>query len=128
VAKVKSNILLDGVSGKEGESLVFRQVRGVTIVAKAPDVSRRTVSPAAKKHLNKFQRAKDYARQQMRDPKVKAAYHVAIGDYMNSPKMELIDVSSYHGRMSDIIRVLTTDDFQVTRVHGVFSRKTNPII
>jgi len=58
VAKVKSNILLDGVSGKVGESLVFRQVRGVTIVAKAPDVSRRTVSPAAKKHLNKFQRAK----------------------------------------------------------------------
>gem|GEM_PF-3206951 len=56
MAKAKSNLLLDGISTKVGGSLVFRQVAGKTVIAKAPDMSRRTVSPAQKKHLDKFQR------------------------------------------------------------------------
>jgi len=127
VAKVKSNILLDGVSGKVGDVLVFRQMRGKTILAKAPDMSRQILSPAQKTHLNKFQLAKEYARKQTADPEAKAAYqrracgnkaayHVAIGDYMNSPKIEEIDASAYHGRVGDILKIRATDDFQVTRV------------
>ena len=127
MAKVKGNILLDGLSGKLGESLVFRQVGGKTILAKAPDMSHRELSPAQRKHLNKFQRAKEYACKlkdklelkavyQTRACGNKAAYHVAIGDYMNSPKIEHIDASSYHGRMGDVIKIRATDDFQVTRI------------
>jgi len=127
VAKVEGNILLDGISGKVGDLLVFRQVGGKTIVAKAPNMRRRKLSPAQTKHLNKFQCAKEYARKQMREPEAraayqthacgnKAAYHVAIGDYMNSPKIEHIDTSSYNGRIDDIIKISATDDFHVTHV------------
>ena len=127
MAKIKHNVILDGISGKVGDSLVFRQVAGKTILAKAPDMSRRKVSPAQKAHLNKFELAKEYARKLKDRPELKAAYqtrasgnkaayHVAIGDFMNSPKIERIDVHSYHGRAGDTIRIRATDDFQVTRV------------
>jgi hypothetical protein len=89
-------------------------------------MSRRKVSPAQKIHLDKFELAKEYARTlkdkpglkaiyQTRASGNKAAYHVAIGDFMNSPKIEQIDVLSYHGRAGDTIRVRATDDFEVTR-------------
>jgi hypothetical protein len=127
MAKVKSNVILEGISGKIGGTLVFRRVNGKTILAKAPDMSEREYSPAQTTHLNKFQTAKKYGRELKKNPELKAvyqtrakgnkaAYHVAIGDFMNSPKVEQIDLGAYHGQVGDIISIRATDDFQVMGV------------
>jgi hypothetical protein len=73
VAKIKHNVILDGISGKVSSMLVFRQGGGKTIMAKALDMNRK-ISSAQRAHLDKFECVKEYARKHWRIPAVKAIY------------------------------------------------------
>jgi hypothetical protein len=68
------------------------------------------------------------------DPELNAAYaakakkgrtarHVAISDYFHAPDIEAVDLSGYHGKPGDVIRIEVTDNFAVKEVKVVI---TNP--
>ena len=126
MAQVKNNIIMQGVSGKLGKQIVYRQRFGKTIVTKAPH---RTAPLTAKQvsHTNKFKVATAYAKSVLADPLqyeryskeaksrgVFSTYNMAISDYMNPLIIEAIDTTSYTGRAAgEPISVEVNDNFKV---------------
>ncbi len=75
MAKVANNDLTYGLRGRLGEHLVFRMLRGKTIVsrrAQKPDKTKETAKQRSTR--DNFRRASAWAREQMRDPEQKAFY------------------------------------------------------
>jgi hypothetical protein len=133
MAKQKGNVVTHGLSGKIGDLLVFRQRAGKTVVAKVPTVSHK-VTPAQLAQRRKFQHAVLYAGGVASDPGLSEAYaaktkpgqtfrNLAVADYLHAPDIEVIDLSGYHGKPGDVIRIEVTDDFAVREVKAVI---TNP--
>lgn len=126
MAKVKNNIVTEGLSGKLGDRIVFRQRAGNTIVAVAPqEYPERT--EAQKNHAQKFRSASRYAAKTLKDPDTKAAYaarakkgqtahNVAVADFMQAPEISEINASQYDGKKGDTIRIRVSDDYMVTEV------------
>lgn len=126
MAKVKNNIVTEGLSGKLGDRIVFRQKAGNTIVAVAPqEYAERT--EAQKKHAQKFRAASHYAAKTLKDPDTKAAYaarakkgqtahNVAVADFLQAPDISEINLSQYQGKKGDTIRVRVSDDYMVAEV------------
>lgn len=126
MAQVKDNMVMQGVSGKVGKMIVFRQRLGKTIVAKAPQ---RTAPLTANQvaHTNKFKAAAAYAKTVLADPLqrerysaeakrrgVFSTYNMAISDYMNPLSIEAIDLTSYTGEVaSELISIEVNDNFKV---------------
>ncbi len=128
MARVNKNVITKGLSGILGGMLVFRMVGDKTVVSTAPLTSK-APTPAQKKQREKFQQAVLYARAQMANPLIKAAYearakstgapnayNVAVSDFFNKPAIEAIDVSNYSGKKGDTICIRVTDDFKVEYV------------
>jgi hypothetical protein len=133
MAKQKGNVVTHGLSGKIGDLLVFRQRAGKTVVAKMPAVSHK-VTAAQLVQQRKFQYAVLYAGGVATDPELSKAYamktkpgqtfrNLAVADYLRAPDIEVIDLSGYHGKPGDVIRIEVTDDFAVREVKVVI---TNP--
>jgi hypothetical protein len=121
------------MSGKIGDLLVFRQLAGKTVVSKMPAVSNK-VTEAQLAQRRKFQRAVLYAGGVATDPELSEAYagktkpgqtfrNLAVADYLHAPDIEMIDLSGYHGKPGDVIRIEVADDFVVREVKVVI---TNP--
>ena len=128
MAQSKKNIITHGMSGKVGDIIVFSQRNGKTIVSKAP-TRKAELSDKQKKHLEHFQEAVIYSKAALQDPARKAqydkvaatkagvgSYNVAIADLMHAPKIEEINLSSYHGNVGDRIVIRAIDDFKVVSV------------
>lgn len=62
MAVVKKNIITEGLSGKLGDTIVFRRRDGRTIVATRPETSDRELSQTEIEHRSKFREAVIYAR------------------------------------------------------------------
>ena len=63
MAKVMNNPIMEGISGKIGKRLVFRQLRdGRRIVVTRPDFSNRVFSTGQLTHQSRFQKASAYAK------------------------------------------------------------------
>ena len=133
MAKQEGNVVNHGLSGTVGGLLVFRQRAGKTVVAKLPAVSHKATE-AQLAQRRRFQRAVLYAGGVAADPELSEAYakktkpgqtfrNLAIADYLHAPDIEVIDLSGYHGRPGDVIRIEATDDFAVREVKVVI---TNP--
>lgn len=93
MAIVKDNPALRGLRGMIGKSLVFRQVRGKTVVQTAP-VRIAPYNEAQKKQQGRFKEAIAYARSQMKHPKLKARYTAqakAKGGTTNSFNMAIVE-------------------------------------
>jgi hypothetical protein len=129
MAQVKNNVLLSGLSGKLGDSIVFRQLNGKTIVAKLPGPPQ-TSSEKQKKMRGHFQQAIIYAKNAVRAADTKeryaaeakkrkglTAYNVAIADFFHAPDIHTVDLSKYAGNTGDEIHVTASDDFAVQSVH-----------
>ncbi len=97
MAIVTHNIVTQGLSGKLGNLLVFRQQAGKTIVSVKPDRSNVQFSAKQKHQNSRFQQAVLYARHIIKDEirkaayaarseKGQSAYHVAIAEYMQIPE------------------------------------------
>lgn len=120
MAKVKRNILMGGISGALGSSLVFRQMRdGRTILAVMPDFSTRKFSKSQLAHQSRFQQAAAYAREAAKANPVyialskttmKTAYNIALSDWFNPPVIQ--GIKRQQGR----ILVMATDNIQVVKV------------
>lgn len=121
MAKVRKNIILQGVSGKFAGQIVFRHLRdGRTILAAVPDFSKRVLSEAQKAHHAKVKAASAYGKvaskenpiyAQLAEGTTKNAYNMAIADFFHAPVIH--DVQ----REGLLLQVWASDDVMVTRVH-----------
>jgi hypothetical protein len=92
MARVKTNPLLEGLSGKVG-NLVFKNYASGTIISSRPDRSKVILSADQKESNSKFKHAVAFARAVLKDPekrkeyedKVKpgqSIYHTALAEFM----------------------------------------------
>ncbi len=127
MAYVKKNIVTEGLSGKLGNNIVFRNVGGKTIVTVKPDTSKRTDSEAQKQHKRRFRAGTINAKKASQDPiiregyaaKVKpgqSPYNIALADYFNAPEINEVDLSFFRGTKGSPVLVQVTDDYLVTEV------------
>lgn len=127
MAKVKNNIVTEGLSGMLGQRIVFRQRGGKTIVSVKPQVTAER-SEAQRLQMQKFKEAGQYASKVLQDPNVKAAYalrakpgqsayNVALADYLSAPDISLVDFSLYDGKKGSQLTIRATDDHLVSEVH-----------
>lgn len=120
MAKVKRNLILQGISGAIDKTLVFRQMRdGTTILSAAPDFSRRVFSKGQLTHQSRFRQAAAYARHAARTTPIYAeltkgttrtAYNIALSDWFNPPVIDSIEL------LDDRIRVAASDNVLVVKV------------
>ncbi len=119
MAKVKSNPIVRGISGKIG-NLVFRQMPGgETYVSGVPNFDKRKFSKGQKDHQSRFQLAAAYAREaaktqpiyaELAKGTIKSAYNFALSDWFNPPVIHKIE------RVNGRIRVQASDNVMVTKV------------
>ncbi len=126
MAKVKNNIVTEGLSGMLGDRIVFRQRAGKTIVSVKPQVSAEKSEAQLKQMLN-FKESTIYANKMMKDPIMKeayglrakpgqSAYTVAMADFLNAPDINLVDFSLYDGKKGSQLIIRASDDHVVTEV------------
>lgn len=109
-----------------GRLLVFRNVRGKTVVSAVPSTPVKP-SEAQKQQVQRFSEAMAYAREQMNNPAIKAGYesmarvknmpnafNVAVADFFHAPVIEGID--ALRDEYGIYICARVTDDFWVSRV------------
>src|SRR5690606_38898719 len=104
MARITCNDLVDGLSGKLGDSLVFRTIRGKTFVSTpARKPNKKKESKAQRNTRTRFREAsqwaqfilfypeqKAYYRKRAKALKLPNAYTAAITDYMRKPKVEKV--------------------------------------
>ena len=120
MAKVKKNIIVEGLSGSLGKDHYVRITRdGRTIIGLKPDFSNRQFSEGQLDHQSRMKQAAAYAKvasktnpiyAQKALGKSKNAYNIALGDWFNPPVVNYIDWDQGH------IRVQASDDVIVTKV------------
>jgi len=99
MATVRTNPILNGLSGMLGKTIVFKNLRGKTIMANRPSPPQKQ-SEQQKANRSKFRDASCWARMILLDPqkkdyylkkakklKLPNAYTAAITDYMRSPRL-----------------------------------------
>ena len=128
MAIVKKNVVTDGLSGKLGNNIVFRQSNGKTVVTSSPTPT----GISSEKQLNQrklFTKATHYAQIQMADPVFGEKYrtmaknkgfsnpnNLAVQDYLRPPVIETLNANAYHGEIGDEIIVEAYDDLEVEKV------------
>jgi hypothetical protein len=120
MAKVKDNLLTEGLSGKIGKRLVFRRLRnGSTVLCTAPDFSDRIFSEGQLTHQSRFKRASAYARAAAKTTAIYSelapargtnAYNLALSDWFKAPVIRRVE------RLADRIHVEASDNVLVIRV------------
>lgn len=120
MAKVKQNVVVQGLSGTIGKNLVFRHMKdGRTIVSVKQDFSNRVFSKGQLTHQSRFQEAATYARQAAKTQPIyaelakgtmKTAYNIALSDWFNPPMIQHIE------RRAGKVRVEASDNVRVTKV------------
>jgi hypothetical protein len=122
MAKQKDNVVTHGLSGTIGGMLVFHQRAGQTVVAKTPTVSN-VETEAQRAHRRRFQHAVLYSggAAAAKAKRGQTARNVAVADFLRAPDIELIDLTGYHGKAGDTVRIEATDDFAVREVKVVIS-------
>lgn len=138
MAKVNDNLLLEGLSGKVGDKLVLKRIRGGrTILCKKPTFGPdRKFSNGQLDRQQAFREATDYAGKMKRDPVYLAAaegttrtgYNVAMSDWLNPPQVLKIDLSCWNGVAGDLIRVRVQDDFRVAGVRVEIRSETGTVL
>jgi hypothetical protein len=135
----KNNVLLYGVSGSIGKTLVVRQTRHGVVLANRPSKPKRQ-SERQKEHSSRFLDAVRYAREQMRHwefksmyqtavgRKVMSAYQAAVTDYLKPPIIHRIETKYYTGAPGQQMEVLASDDFKVASVELIVRDPAGEIV
>ena len=132
MAKVRKNQIVQGLSGKLGDQIVFRHLKdGRTIVCAVPDFSERVLSRDQKAHHAKFKDGTAYAKAasktqpiyaQLAAGTMKTAYNVALADFFHPPVIHSLE------RTDASLRIHASDDVMVERVFvNVFDEKGKPL-
>ena len=129
MATVRNNILTQSFSGALGDMIVFRQLRGKTIVAKKGEPPRRQ-SAQQRENRSRFKEATLFAKAAMLNPERKAyywrkakklnlpnAYTAAITDFMRKGEIKAIDAKPYKGKAGNTITIKASKkDFALNTV------------
>jgi signal peptidase I len=127
--KLENNPIMKGMSGKLGDVVVYRRVRGEVVVSNTPKKRSGVLTPSQEATKSRFLRAVKYAKRQMEDPaskayyqpgpnsKITSAYSAAVADYLKKPEVHEINTSRYGGAIGEEILVKASDNFQLTNVH-----------
>ena len=125
MAKMKLSPTVDGLSGKLG-NMVHRQLWGVHVVSRVPDLSDRVLSAKQQSQINQYKSAgfvwkslpgevkaayRDWGKQLNKPP-----YTLFNKNYSRPPIVEDIDVSQYGGQAGQAIVVRATDLFAIASV------------
>ena len=121
MAKIKKNIVLEGVSGTIGKDYYVRiRKDGKTIISLKPDFSNRQFSQAQLDNQERTKQAAAYAKAVYKTNPIYAektrgtamnAYNLALRDWRRPPVIESMSVG-----LDGTIRVGADDDVMVTRV------------
>lgn len=134
-----NNPAMHGLRGMLGNSVVYKNWYGRTLIANRPK-KRRVISEKQVDTINNFKGASRHAKSLMLRPEKKAiyerginerqrsAYAVALKDILNKPTIDEIDVKDYHGRAGDLIRVRAFDDFMVASVTITISTTQGKVV
>jgi len=139
MARVKHNIITQGMSGNLERKILFKHYGNKTIITTFPDRSKVKLTEGQKKENTRFREAMAYARSQMADPVSKAEYkakakglqkphNVAIADFYHPPEIKHIDVTGFHGHKNDSITIQAVDDFKVLKVMLSISDKEGALL
>lgn len=139
MAKITNNPALFGASGKFGDIMVFRQLRGKTVFSynkeKTGELSEKQLEVKAR-----FNEAVTYAKTKIQDPLIKAeyeaklgdkftsAYSVAMADFLRVPEIKNINLVSYNGQVGDKILIRAVDDFKVVSVSVLITNPEGTIV
>lgn len=138
MAKVKNNLLMQGVSGSVGGQIVFSQRNGQTIVSQSPHRSK-PPTDKQKAAQRRFKTASIYAKTAMATPSLKeeyekkakpgqSAYTCAIADALTPPEIDEIHIKGYTGAIGSLVRVCAEDLLRVDQVHVTISDAQGQII
>lgn len=130
MAIVKSNIVMEGLSGKLGDQIIFSQRGGKTVVAVKAVQPEGVPTEGQVRQRRKFGQANRYAKQAMQNAPLKEAYehrakngqnafNVAMADYLNEPIIGDLEVGTYTGVKDSPISITVTDDYLVAGVEVV---------
>jgi hypothetical protein len=120
MSDVELNETINGYRGSIGK-LVFKKYKGRTIVGRKV-LSSKPPTEAQVNHRADFKAASDFAKTVKANPDLLAFYEpiakqrdvtvrvVAMGDYMKKPAIKPLDLSTYKGRIGDVIEIRATDD------------------
>lgn len=110
----KDNIIMEGLSGMLADIVVFRQLRGKTVMANRPAKPSRQ-SELQRENRMRFRAASQFAKEAMKDPEKKERYRhkarklglpnpytAALTDYMRKPSVSRIKCN---GRSNERITV-----------------------
>lgn len=123
----KNNPIVDGASGRLGNTLVFRKRGNVTIMATRPSVGERVPSEDQMAQRLLFAEASFYAKNVLGDPMLKAeyqakarggqsAYNIAFKDYLTAPVLHQVDWNNYTGEVDSVLICRITDVLAVVSV------------
>jgi hypothetical protein len=138
MAKVRNNIVIQGLSGSLGDQLVVKLDKsGRTIVGVSPTFDpNRTYSEAQLEQQSQFREAAGYAK----DAKTQAIYiekakdtprspaNVAMADWFHAPEILEVDVSAWHGAVGQVIRIKAIDDVKVTQVNVAITDSAGTVL
>jgi len=134
MATVRTNPIVNGLSGMLGRTIVFKTLRGKTIMANRPTPPKKQ-SEQQKTNRSKFRDASHWAHQVLLDPlkkeyyqnkakklKLPNAYTAAITDYMRNAKITMTTTTG-----SSTTYEVSKKDFELKKVEIVI-RNTNGIV
>ncbi len=139
MAKVKLNPVLEGFRGQIGD-LVFKRYGEEVVVGRKPVLTGRPPTPRQAAMRERFTLATLYGRTALADPATKSLYEakakkkgqpvfsVIVADFYKAPVVAEIDLSGYTGRVGEPIRIVATDDFEVTSVGVRITKTDNSVV
>jgi hypothetical protein len=138
---IKDNDLTDGISGRVGNKLVFRTIKGVTIATRRPKPTETPVTAKQTAHRENFKRAASYAKRKLLDPVAKEeylqmagdkafrnAFSEAVRDYLVAPGIESIDVSGFTGAVGSVILLRVAGVNKVVSMSVTITDGANQVI
>src|SRR5215216_4511281 len=134
MAKMKFNGFVEKISGSVGGLVVRKGRHGKYTLSNKPDFSEVVPSLAQMGQRKVFGRAVEYANAVKANPDKLAFYEglaqqkdiptfaLCVGDYLNAPTMDDLDLSIYKGKVGDSILIATHDDVGVITVNVELTR------
>ena len=113
--------------------MVFKRWEGQELVAKMPDRTGIVATANQVAQQDKFRLAALYGKAALADPDTKQVYEDAaarkgipvfaltLGDFLNAPAVDEIDLSGYSGKANEPIRIRASDDAWNVQSAGIAS-------
>jgi hypothetical protein len=138
MAKVRNNIITQGLSGMLGDQIVFRAGRnGQTIVTARPSYDpNRVLSSAQQAHMEAFRQAIAYAKTAKDNvvyiTRAKGTaltpYNVAVADWFSKPEVLEINASGWTGAVDQVIRIKAQEEMHVANVTVVIKNVDGTVV